>query len=72
MRFKKKKPELNDTREVVKFAFLPVRILDHIVWFEKYVSRQIFRRIPKSKIDPYGCSGYYNAWEEVSRTFYEG
>ena len=35
-KIKKPEPEIGDKKSEIKFAFIPKRIQDHIVWLEKY------------------------------------
>jgi hypothetical protein len=37
-----KKPEYNDWRRVIKFAWIPKRIGDTLIWLEPYVAHQIY------------------------------
>lgn len=42
---KTKKPKLGDRKEVIRFAFFPVRIGKKRVWFEEYIKIYKFKKV---------------------------
>ncbi len=45
VKIKKSKPKIGDVKEKIKFAFLPIKVNDNIVWLEKYIQGYEYKEI---------------------------
>lgn len=64
----KRKPILGDSRIKRKFAFMPVKIGNEMVWLEFYDSHQRYEPdLDERDADYYVFGGAHDGWKEVSR-----
>jgi len=77
---KKNKPKWGDTKEVVRFAFIPTRINNNqMVFWERYIniytySKSIFNEYNLSIFDSPAdakTNKYYYFWEKIDRKCYK-
>lgn len=65
---KKPRPVVGATRDVKKFAFMPVHIGGEVILWEWYVSRQSYIRMIR-QTDLGDVERYY--WHEIGRVLYD-
>lgn len=62
----KQEPKWGDTRTKIKFAWLPVKIENTVVWLEEYESLQRYGRYAGF------LYGYVRKWLETERKIFDG
>lgn len=61
--------KLGETKKVTKFAFFPIRIDDHLVWFEKYINTYVFSKTNNSLMGYERYDEFF--WKLEQTNFYD-
>jgi hypothetical protein len=70
MRWNNKRPALGDTRDRIKFAFLPRKVgQGTTIWLERYLSIQQYIRVSKELYKPWKAK---NMWVEYMTSVWAG